>query len=131
MARGRVYKVYGSITASADAVAYVTIQRNCTLRGLLITMSPSALTSADHLQLEVSTSAARQLTTNDTQGPLAGHNWYGTLTTSGTLQAPEPLAINMDYDLKEGDRIYIHATEAGAATWTVNVYLYVTETGRR
>lgn len=131
MPRGRIYKIYAAITASIDAAAYITIQRNCTLRSIQIVSYGSAGSSGDGLNVEVSTAAARQLTTNDTQGPLAGAATFCALTTSGVFDASINQHIPCECDLKEGDRIYLHATEAGGGTWQTNVYLNVTETGRR
>lgn len=122
----RTYQLYASITASIDNAASIMLPIAGRLKRVLWQITPTTTpTNGDYLNAELSVNSARQTATNEATGiiSVAGHA-YGVLT-SGAHGGAVTAETNPDVNLKQGDKLYLHATENGSQTYLVRVVLFL------
>jgi len=123
----KVYKLYGSSTTTANAVAQLDIQRNGNI--VALSFSSRGVTNAadSHAQWEVSFASAGQYATNDTVGPI-GEIWQGQDDSQRQREAWNHSISGFAIPVGVGDRLYLHTYVSG--TFSGNncaVYVYVME----
>lgn len=107
----RTYKLYATMTATADSMAAVQIAQNCRILGVSWAVSVSfAVGASSGIMVELSTSSIRQIITNDALNIVDYITAYNTYWTAAS-QAPHaankftgPLSI----PVKAGDRLLLH-----------------------
>jgi hypothetical protein len=75
-------------------------------------------------QLELSINSARQVATNDATGIISVRSMSYYLTTSGATSHDGGFYHPCDCQFEDGDKLYLHATEAGGATFATRCLLY-------
>lgn len=124
----RTYKFYAAVTATASAAAQIDIKRNGKILGIQWCITPNVAGAAtDYIVAELSFYPTQQTQVNDPMGIIGMASAAATLATSGISSAS--VSHNMVYGMetKVGDRVYLHALEAGTNTWQIDAVLYVAE----
>lgn len=110
-------KLYGTGSATANAVAQVIIPNRTKLRAIQVAAWMDSITDGAQLNLEVSRASAKEIAVNGSQQCICEVALYGNFVTSGLAQ----YAINVFYPLEietvQGQIIYLHALVAGTLTY--------------
>lgn len=125
--RTRIYKLYATGTATTNALANLIIQRPALITAVSWVVAVSAGTVGNRVELELSFASTGQLATNDTIGPISGHNVSALLTTSGVEQGSSFCHSGLAIPASQGDRLYLHCTVGGTITFVVNCYVAAAE----
>lgn len=123
----RTYSFYAAITATTASAATIDIGQAGTIVGVDWTIVPSqaAVAAADWILAEVSFSNVNSNQVNDAQGIISQCGQGFSLTTSGVGSGVAKWSGPMGIEVKNGDRIYLNATENGANTWFVKCTIHV------
>lgn len=124
----RTYKLRASVTATGSALAQVDIRRNGRILGAQISILPTVNAAAgDYVEAELSLYPSTQITTNDAMGVIAHASGGAQFLTSGSVPATNVYKPSFGIEVRVGDRLYLHALEAGTQTYFVNVLVDVDE----
>lgn len=123
-------KLYASISATSNDAAHLDVQRSGVIRMVqwCITNSTAAPAAGDYVLAELSFSSTAQTATSDAVGILSMATGDSNFTTSGNgfsglVASVGPTAI----PVRQGDRLYLNAVEAGSSTWLVSVIIHIDE----
>lgn len=124
----RVYKLYANVSADTNAASQLVFQRPGLITAIFAALLLNGTADNDLGQMEISFASTRQLTTNDTIGPIFQVGVLQNLTTSGVFhgqvnQGISGLAIPVD----QGVRAYLHTEITGTVNLDCAAYLYVLE----
>ncbi len=113
-----------SFTATANGAAFIDIGRACKVRCLEVNITADMDAADDSYVVEISTVPFAQQSTNDAQGVIAivGQQQAAAGDQAGGLN----IAIPMEYDLEQGQRVYLSATLVGTDAVTVRAVLHCT-----
>lgn len=124
----RTYKIFATITASGNALAQVDVRRNGAILGVQLSLAPAATpANNDNTIVEISLYPSSQVTTNDAMGVLAYGSISGAILTSGSVQASNVYVPSYGIRVQVGDRLYLHASEAGGQSVQAMVLVHVDE----
>lgn len=120
----RTLQLYGTGSASANAVANVVIPSAGTIRAILVAFFIDSITDNGQARVELSKIATSLFASNGAQDPFFNCAVQNNFVTSG-MAAP---AVNglyaVDIQCRQGEIIYLHAFVSGTATYTFNGILY-------
>lgn len=121
MAQIRTLQLYGTGSATGNAVAQITIPSATTLVGAMVAARFVAKADGGNCALEFSKVPTSQIAVNGAQDPFLQLDHYSNFVTSGLDDA----AINSFYPLRvpcrQGEIVYLHAFVAGTVTYYVTV----------
>jgi len=129
MAEVKIYKLYGTGTASANAIATLDIQEDGEICSVLMDLGVNGANALDEgAQCELSFSSIGAMTTNDTRASLLGLTWYQEFLTSGGGPSGRNVFITFaphGIPVAAGERLYLHLLVAGTLTAvTVSAWVY-------
>jgi len=110
-------KLYGTGSATANAVAQVIIPSKSRLRGALVCMWVDSITDNAQVNCEVSKASAREIAVNGSQQCILEVSSASNFVTSGLAQGAVNLFVPLDVDVIQGQIIYLHALVTGTATY--------------
>jgi len=120
-------QLYANITGSIAGSVYVDLPRGSRIHKVDWGISTvSAPTTGDQLRLELAVNSSANVSTNDSTGVISICDASGFLTTSGAGLSSVNIAHAVDVPLGNITRVYLNATEAGSATWSVRCLLHFT-----
>lgn len=126
-----IIQMYANTIVSADAIASVDIPEDGAIVAVdwsLIKASTATWVDDDSMLVQLSFISTSQFTTNDARGSISVCGMsIGTLTTSGNapVVAQKFCAFPEDLDVSGGERIYLHALEAGAASADIHCHIHL------
>lgn len=126
--RTRVYKLYGSVSATTNAAAQITVQRPGIISAILFSGRVDGLTNDTAVYWELAFGSTSQIAVNDTQGSLAECSYYINTLTSGIIDgAIQSLVNGIAIPVAAGDRLYLNAVVVGSLDSRLSAFLYVAE----
>lgn len=121
----RSIKLYGTGSATANAVAQVTIPSKGRIVGVQFSAYFDAITDNAVAQLEVSRASAREINVNGAQQCICEINNYANFVTSGLAFAGQNGFLPVDVDVDQGQIIYFHAATSGTITFLGTFILWI------
>lgn len=125
--RTRIYKLYATGSADANAAAQIIVQRNALITSVLWVPRVTARSGTASIEWELSLASTAQLTTNDTIGPISGCAQSFLELTSGVGTTVPLLHSGLAVPVMQGDRLYLHVDVTATLTAFVNVYVSAAE----
>jgi len=120
----RTLKLYGTGTATANAVASVVIPSASTIRAIQWSVILDSITDGVLVQLELSRSSSRETNVNGAQQCCAEIALASNFVTSGLAQ-PTPNGIfHVSLPFAQGQILYTHALITGTVTYHVTWLLH-------
>lgn len=113
-------KLYGSGSATANAVAQVIIPSKTVLRGVSIAFIIDCITDSSGANVELSKASAREIAVNGSQQCIWEGNLFSNFVTSGMGQAGVNNFFPLDVSVVQGQIIYLHASVAGTCTYVIS-----------
>jgi len=125
----KIYKLYATVTATADAAASYDVQEDGEICSILLDQNiNSADALNDGIDTEVSFSSVSGFTSNDTRASLIGKRSHQHFLTSGGGPVGGSSFITFapfGIPVSAGERLYLHILLTGTAlTAYVNAWLY-------
>lgn len=116
-------KLYGTGSATANAVAQVIIPSRSMIRGALVTMWIDSITDNAQVNCEVSRASAREIAVNGSQQCVLEVSLAGNFVTSGLSTNAVNIFIPLNVEVVQGQIIYLHALVTGTATYNFTANL--------
>lgn len=116
-------KLYGTGSATANAVAQIIIPSKTRLKGIQVTMWVDSITDNAQVNCEVSKASAREIAVNGAQQCIAEVSIAGNFVTSGLAQFAVNQFFPIDVDVVQGQIVYLHALVTGTATYNFTALL--------
>lgn len=120
----RTMRLYGTGSATASAVAYVTIPTAGTIKGVQAAVALDSSTDNGMLGLELSKIPTTQLATNGSQDPFLELRAYSNFVTSGLSTPFLNSFFPLNVSVRQGELIYLHALIAGVFTYYASFILH-------
>lgn len=117
-------KLYGTGSATANAVASVIIPTGGRIKGVEVTMWIDSNTDNAQVNCEVSRASAREIAVNGAQQCIVEVSLAGNFVTSGLAQAAVNQFFPVDVPTTQGQIIYLHAVVTGTATYNFTAILH-------
>lgn len=116
-------KLYGTGSATANAVAQIIVPTRSLLRGAFVTMWIDSVTDNAQVNCEVSRASAREIAVNGSQQCVLEVSLAGNFLTSGLAQNAVNVFVPLSVDVVQGQIIYLHALVTGTLTYnfTANI----------
>lgn len=127
MARLRTYKLYSAGTATASAVASVTIPQNGLITAIKwagLVLGGAAVSSA--IATELSTSSVTTVTTNDTPGNSLSTFCVTHMGVNSSTGVANESQSNLGIPVTAGDKLYFHQDLTGTAPGSCKVWCHIT-----
>lgn len=121
----RTYKLYAALSNS-DNIANVDIVRSGRIRSIRYAARGDFDADAESVDLELSTQATNQLTTNDSIGDIDAVRARLSLTGGTESFIAMNYQRTVDFPVAANERVYLHCALAGA-TGAVTVYIDIEE----
>lgn len=110
-------KLYGTASASANAIASVIIPSKARIRGVQWCAHITSQTDGSYAFIEISRASARETQTNGAQQCVSEVTIGVNFTTSGLSQNAVNLFAPVDVPVVQGQIIYLHAAISGTLTF--------------
>ena len=120
----RTMQLYATGSATANAVAQITIPVAAKIKGVQVAFSLDSITDGAAVKLELSKLPTTQIDTNGAQDPFLGLRIFGNFVTSGLAQTGINQFFPLSVDCRAGEIIYVHAEVAGTAVYDVNFIFF-------
>jgi hypothetical protein len=117
-------KLYGTGSATANAVASVQMPGAGRIRGVQVAIMFDSVTDNAAVQIEVSRASAREIAVNGAQQCIVEAAAYSNFVTSGLGQFGINTFLPCDVPNTQGQLIYLHAVVTGTATYTATCILH-------
>lgn len=117
-------KLYGTGSATANAVASVVIPTAGKLKGIQVCMWIDSITDNAQVNCEVSRASAREIAVNGAQQCVVEVSLAGNFVTSGLAQAGVNQFFPVDVPVTQGQIIYLHALVTGTATYNFTAIIH-------
>lgn len=118
-----ILKLYGTGSATANAVASLLIPTTAVIRQILAALRYNTITDGAQVDLELSRASSRQIQTNEAQDSIAQIAFEQNFVTSGMAVGRQNIVIPCRERFVQGSRLYLHALVGGTvvydATFTV------------
>jgi len=105
----RAIKLYGTGAATANAVANVQIPSATRIVGVQWAIAVDAVADNAVCNLEVSAASATEIGTNGAQMCISEFRSYNNLVTSGMTLNSYNFFVPVDFAVRQGQLIYLHA----------------------
>jgi len=119
----RTLQIYATGSATASAVAQVTIPAAAKIRGVLFGVAIDSVTDNTRVFFELSKIPTNQFGVNGSQEPFAVVGGLMNVAANGQSWAGINQFVPVDVDCRQGEIIYFHAYVNGTATYYGNVIL--------
>jgi hypothetical protein len=123
----RTYKIYGSISATAEAGLAVIVVRNCRVKSIRWEASFDAPADNAAIALELSTVSTSHLAASDSTGDISTLRFLTNFVTSGMAIGRASKQEFVDFPVAANERLYIHTLVVGTVTCAFNCYIDVAE----
>lgn len=110
-------KLYGTGSATANAVAQITIPKAGHLIGVQISLHGTSITATSNVKCEVSRASAREIAVNGAQQCIAEVGLWNNFVTSGMDMLSSNLFVPVQVPIVQGQIIYLHAVVNGTFTY--------------
>lgn len=120
----RTLKLYGTGSATANAVAQVTLPQRLTLKGIQAAIRVNSITDGGQVDLELSRASASQIATNGALDSILTVSVEGNFVTSGLAQFGVNQFFPVDAPFDQGAILYLHATVGGTIVYTATFTLW-------
>jgi hypothetical protein len=121
MAALRTLQLYGTGSATGNAVAQVTIPSATTVVGAMVAARFVAKADGGNCALEFSKIPTSQIAVNGAQDPFLQIDHYSNFVTSGLDNAAISTFYPLRVSCRQGEIIYLHAFIAGTVTYYITV----------
>jgi hypothetical protein len=120
----RTLKLYGTASATANAVAQLTIPSAATIKAVQYSILFDSITDNGKLQLELSRSSATEIATNGAQQCICELGLYSNFVTSGLSQPVLAGMLFVSSPFAQGQIIYLHTVVSGTLTFYATFVLH-------
>lgn len=120
----RTLKIYGTGSATANAVASVIVPTKSRIRGVQWNLLWDGIADNASVIAEISRSSAREIQTNGAQQCISEAGGYVNLLTSGIVNGMSNFFTPADIPVDQGQIIYLHATITGTITFYATAILH-------
>lgn len=120
MATLRTLQIYGTGSATANAVAQVTVPSASTIKGILASLECLAKTDGARLAVELAKVATSQIAINGALDPFFEMRADTSFVTSGLIQGAQNIFVPLHVPCRQGEIIYLHAFVSGTVTYYFN-----------
>ena len=117
-------KLYGTGSATANAVANVQIPSRGKIRGIQVTLWVDSSTDNAQVNCEVSRASAREIAVNGAQQCICEVSLASNFVTSGLAQTSVSQFFPVSVDVIQGQLIYLHALVTGTATFNFTAVIH-------
>lgn len=118
----RTVQLYGTGSATANAVAQVTIPTAGKLRGMFFSLAAAVVANGGAATVELSKIPTSQIGANGSLDPFFSLKVVNNLVTSGmTAYSPHGF-VPLDVEVRQGEVVYLHAA-VNSATYYFNAIL--------
>lgn len=117
-------RLYGTGSATANAIATVTVPRSSRLAAVQWAVKYDSVTDNAACVLELSVASASEIATNESQQCISELAWFNNLLTSGMFQGSQNLWLPVDVQLAQGQKIYLHSLVTATVTWIGGAILW-------
>lgn len=115
----RTLQLYATGSATANAVAQITIPSATRIKAIQIAMDVDSVTDNSDVTLEFSKVPTSQIATNGAQDPFLEVRVKSNFVTSGLTTYGVNQTFPVDVECRQGEIIYVHAAVSGTATYRV------------
>lgn len=117
-------KLYGTGSATANAVAQIIIPNKTTIKGVQICLWIDSVTDNAQVNCEVSRASAREIAVNGSQQCIVEASIAGNFATSGLAQFAVNQFFPVNVPVVQGQIIYLHAVVTGTATYNFTAVVH-------
>lgn len=110
-------KLYGTGSATANAVAQIIIPSAGRIKGVQVCLWIDSVTDNAQVNCEISKASAREIAVNGAQQCVCEVSIAGNFATSGLAQFGVNQFFPVDVPVVQGQIIYLHALVTGTATY--------------
>ena len=122
------YQLAATVTATANAIAQITIRRDCRLISCLFSCGFDGPADNARASLSLSVAPTSQILINDGQGTIATLEAITNVSTSGGGQGGINCFVPLPgIPMRQGDILYLHGLVAGTVSAPTTVVLMVDE----
>lgn len=122
--RMRTIKLYATGSATANAVASVTIPNASTIRGIQWAIRCDSITDNAALDVEISRASAREIAILGAQQCISESAIQSNFVTSGLTTFGENHFAPVSVKVVQGQLIYLHVVVTGTLTYVVTALLH-------
>jgi len=119
-------KLYGTGSATANAVASVIIPSGGRIKGVQVCLWIDSVTDNAQVNCEVSRASAREIAVNGAQQCIVEASVAGNFATSGLAQFGVNQFFPVDVPTSQGQIIYLHAVVTGTVTYNFTAVIHYT-----
>lgn len=116
----RTLQLYGTGSATANAVAQITVPSATNIKAIQIALDVDSITDNADVTLEFSKVPTSQIAVNGAQDPFLEVRVKSNFVTSGLSTFGVNQTFPCDVQCRQGEIIYVHAAVTGTATYRVN-----------
>jgi hypothetical protein len=120
----RTLQLYGTGSATANAVAQVVIPSATNIKAIQVALDVDSITDNADVTIEFSKVPTTQIAVNGAQDPQLEVRLKNNFVTSGMTLAAVNKTFPVDIPCRQGEIIYFHAAVTGTATYRVNAILW-------
>lgn len=120
----RTVQLYGTGSATASAVANVTIPSAGRIKGVIYSVAIDQVADNSSLVLELSKAASSAINTNGALDPFFNVRTFNSLVTSGMVQSSLNGFVPLDVDVRQGEVIYLHAAVTTTTYYANFILIY-------
>lgn len=113
----RTIQLYGTGSATANAVASVIIPSATTIKAVQVAVRYDSITDNAAVGLELSKVPTSLIATNGALDPFLHVDFFGNFVTSGLAVGATNLFIPVAVECRQGEVVYLHALVAGTVTY--------------
>ena len=117
-------KLYATGSATANAVANVTIPSRTTLRQIQWAVRFNSITDGAQVNLELSLASAREIAVNEAQQSVSEIVYEQNFVTSGMNMGNVNLVVPCSVPLSQGQLLYLHALVGGTVVYDATLILW-------
>lgn len=120
----RTLQLYGTGSATANAVAQITIPSATRIKAVQVAFDVDSITDNADVTIEFSKVPTTQIAVNGAQDPFLEVRLKNNFVTSGMTMAGVTQTFPVDVECRQGEIIYFHAAVTGTATYRVNAIFW-------
>lgn len=122
----RVYKLYGSFTASTNALASITVAKTGKIRHVKWSATLDAVTDNAKATTELSFFPTSFIGANDTAGPIDQIAAQANFATSGlNFAGINQQTQDLDIPVGMGEKLYLNTVVSGTVGQDVTCFVYI------